>query len=272
MTSKSSITYSFSGITRFWMYLGSLLFLFGGSVAIFQEFLVGLMFFGFAFLSIWMTIETSTKIITTNSGIRREKHFFTTKTVRWESIVGIIDNRILSRLEIQTDQNEKLYLPNQLDNFNVLVETLRKNRHDLFLVNGITQFHRSKFITYLMIVLGLIMLSFALFLPSDGDDFWARLILFGLALFCPFTLLFEIRELEIEEEYLKIKYPFRKKSLSAKDIAEISLSQEAGRYGARTILIFIIKLNGKKIKIGGFREGDLIVNEALQEWYSTNYS
>lgn len=252
------------------MYLGSLLFLFGGSVAIFQEFPVGLIFFAFASLCIWMAIETSTKIIITSTNLKREKHLYPDRIINWQSIVSLYDNRLMSRLEILTNENEKLYLPNQLENFHFLIETIRKKRPDLFSVDGLNHFHRSKFITYLMIVLGLMMLGFGLFLPSDGDDFWARFIILGFALLCPFALLFEVQELIIMNDHFTLKYPFRLKQISKKDISEISLEQEVGRYGARTTLIYVFLINEKKIKLAGFREGDLKVHESLQKWNSEN--
>ncbi|RNC83167.1 MAG: hypothetical protein ED557_10675 [Balneola sp.] len=270
MKNQPYIIYRFAGITRFWMYLGSLLFLFGGSIAVFQEFLIGLILFAFASFSIWMAIETSTKIIITPKNIKREKHLFTDRKINFQSIVSIYHNRLMSRLEIRTNQNEKLYLPNQLENFHFLIETIRKKRPDLFSADGLNHFHRSKFITYLMIVFGLMMLGFGLFLPSNGDDLWARFIILGFALLCPFALLFEVQELIIKNDHFTLKYPFRLKHISKKDISEITLEQEVGRYGARTILIYILLINNKKIKLGGFLEGDLKVNASLQKWNSEN--
>ena len=262
-------TYRFARSTRFWMYTGSVLLAVGAVAAAVEHQPDGLLLLPFAVLGLRMSIETSGKATVTESGIQYKKPFCVIRTIQWQDIVDLKEHGLLSRLEIRSRGADSLYLPNQLEGFTIILETLRRHRPDLFTAHGRTHFHRKAFVTFFMCAFGVMVLGLVLFLPGGVDEQWARVVLLGFAVLCPAALLFEVRDLVIEESYLRLKYPFRENYISRNDVQEVGLEQEARCYGTRSTIVALYRRDGKKIKLGGFREGDLEVHEALQLWLST---
>ncbi len=264
--SSSSETFRFAAGTRFCVYAGSALFSMGGIAALLQGSLAGLFLLAFAVIGIWACIETAGKATVTESGIEYKKPFFPPRKGRWQDIVSLEANESMSRLELKMHADGDIRLPTQLVGYIRILNAIRRHRKDLFAVRRITRFQRKRITAYAMLACGAMLLCFALFLPGEADDQWARMVLLGFALFGPCILLFQLIELVIEDPYLTLRYPFHEKRIPKREIRNIKLEQGAGRYGVRVCFIAIDKRDGERIKLNGFRQGDMEASEAMRTW------
>lgn len=264
-----SVVFRYSTFIRIGAFFSLILSLICGIMAYKEVPLVTFLFFIVTLFSSWIIYFTLGEVAVSDYGMKSIHPFHKTRELKWKEINDINRNRLKQRLEFKLAGSEDFYLSEQLEGFNALIEIILKHRFDIFYSDTQKKFHRYLFPNILMFGFGIIFIFFALWLPSDDDVFFSRMFMTIIGLICPSVLIWEIQAIEIEEEKICLKYPFKQKLIPRDKIQNIRLNQNSDRNGNLFLRIDIEKTNGKILRLSGYREGDIKLYASLKKWFSS---
>jgi hypothetical protein len=81
--------------------------------------------------------------------------------------------------------------------------------------------------------------------------------------------MFEINQVKVEPNRLRIEKTIGGKEYSARQIASVSLKTGRGRYGRAVNYVSIQPANGKAIALLGFSEGGEVIHDSLMDWWNS---
>ena len=198
-------------------------------------------------------------------GLSWYRPFRPVQRVAWDRITRA--TLTMHALGLDVPHEPPLKVSTQLDGFPAVLDALRARRPDLFGTKDIRHFYRKATITVFMSVSSVLMLAFLVWAVQDGAEGWTVWVLAGVVVLGPLSLLTEVREVILETNALRLVYPFRERRILRDAVERVALEQEAVKNDQRVTVIAVYHGDGKRQKLAGFREGDLELYGALQQWH-----
>jgi hypothetical protein len=240
-------------------------------------------------LALLLTWSVSPEVELNEAGIRAT-HILTTSQAGWDEITQIKSNEIRRNLELITNRGKTIKIPSQLSGYPRIVEILRQKRPDLFgaaatpyaqgnqstdhgasyAFTGTKIFKKSFLSQYRssFLAIPMLMISVWAIFKNEQDLSGAGLMI----LFCLYIMIspmFEINQVKVEPNRLRIEKTIGGKEYSARQIASVSLKTGRGRYGRAVNYVSIQTANGKAIALLGFSEGGEVIHDSLMDWWNS---
>lgn len=223
-----------------------------------------LSFTAFGLLGIFMACMVWTSTVVDDNGIEMRRPFRESKRIEWDSITVVQEGGFEGGMRLLDDQGDSVTVNNQLDGYLEIVAMLREQRHDLFDPKGRTVFHRKHWLWNPLLLLGTGSIIAAFVAPDL--ELGERLLLAGLALIPLLLCFIDPLRISIEDYGLTLHYPFLKKHIARENVRSIRLQEMETRKGVRLQHVVLRLHGGAQIMLNSYREGDLVLYEALRRW------
>jgi hypothetical protein len=191
----------------------------------------------------------------------RQKH------LRWDEISAIRSSAFTYAIRLcGPNAKDTIQISAEIQAYPALVEFIRRQRLDLWKINEPKAFGPTWWGPHnIWVALGLGLtaagiLMFLAFQPLIGIGWLLGGVLVVL------LMLRVTRGIEIRGDCLLVKYPFRQRSIPAKDITAISFDRTNGRSGLwYSVVVHLV--NGEKFVLEHFQAGTPIVYAFLKTWW-----
>ena len=228
---------------------------------------MGLVFLGFTAMSFYGFYCFSKRIQISGSHIMERNLLGSSRSLDAKEIASIRSRTLLGRIElIDKTCSPAFKIDYQIRGFLTILNWLRAQRPDLWKESRARSvFHRSAVVPVLIFVSGAILLALGVITLSDSPVSWASVFLIVVGIFSPLCLVAEVKTITLEPTSLLLKYPLRERRIDYNEITSVRLEQESSGHGSRTNVIAVYLESGKRLKLCGFKDGDIGLFVAIEE-------
>jgi hypothetical protein len=226
--------------------------------------------FGLAFGLIFMIaiFSMTSKTIISDDEISTQ-NLLGTKTLRWSEI-----NQVSGRgydIKLQDIDRAVTVAPNpQLPGYHEVIEWIGLKRPDLFNPQDYSELSKSWFSTIFPAIVGLIFMGAGVFgYTLENKTFFPFLIFAVIGLVFLGISLASPQALSLQGSSMMIGYLFNQKTLLAHEISSVQLRYFQTRSG-KLYFIALQLVNGKTIRISGFRPSLPVAYLVLKNWHAKN--
>jgi hypothetical protein len=246
-----------------------------GSLNRFQKILViivSLVAMPFGWYFAWVASLANDRIQVSGAGITYVPKKGQRTFLPWVNISEIRERVRLGRLELYDGRGQKaMDLHYQLENFERLWEVLRENTGH---VRKQKAFHRhaAYYAFYIFVILAIgIIAWFSLNKTESFPDIrYAGFTIYGLlALLAIIALLKDTRKVDIEPRKVTLAYLLWKRTIPYSEISDVFLQNVISGSDPINPTVSIKQHNGKTFKLMGFKDGGVLLFDALRSAWET---
>lgn len=185
--------------------------------------------------------------------------------LRWDEIAAVKERPLMQRLVVSDLSGcRRINLEYQLRDFEelrrILLELTRSRTLPVQLPNA---FHTS-ISAPVILTIAVIFWGGTAYLSFKQGATGSSLFFVGFGVFTLAAMFFQVRAIRILANDLVLEFVLRRQVIPLKQIADVRLKNVSVRWNS-VALVIVEQANGKRLRLGGVREGSILLYEALSD-------
>jgi hypothetical protein len=249
--------------------LGTIMFCFSLYLSYIQRsgILAPILFGIYIVLSILFFVNVTSKIIADDRGLTRMYLWGKTKFVEWNSISGIKERPFLQKYDLINADGKKIFhIYFYIENLDQLLNLIEEKVPFLYSRKLKTEFSRKKIYQGLELGAALFFLGIFAYFYYSGERGLSLLFFLGIAFAGMIEYAKTVNKVKITPDFIILKYLFHAKKINVHEIDQIRYDYINGKSGEYDKIVYIYLKNGKKIKLGGFDDGDKVLYKSIKHY------